>query len=321
MTKAAGLVVLTVFLAGFGPWTSELGQKNQLVGKVFDGREFVSKDRLIDRIASTPYVLLGEVHDNPDHHRLQARMIRAMVDAGRRPAVVLEMLPRSVQSEIDGYLANEGANAAGFGAALDWEKRGWPDWTMYQPILEVVLSAGLKVFAGNLPKQKTREIAKQGYEALDGQFAWKAWGLDKPLPTSLQKRLNTTLQEGHCNMLPQTALPAMRKVQRVRDASMADALLAAGAQSGDGAVLIAGGGHVRSDFAVPFYLKQRGAGSQWVSVQFTPVHGDSFDPLNFIRKNAEADGHVIYVFTPSADDIDHCVELRKRFGKTKPKGG
>jgi uncharacterized iron-regulated protein len=320
MAKCVGLTALLAALAAFGPWASELGRQNPLVGKIYHNGGFAGKDGLFSHIIKARYVLLGEVHDNVDHHRLQAEMIRVMVAAGRRPAVVLEMLPRSFQTRIDAFLASEGANAAGFGKAVDWSQSGWPDWAMYQPIMEAVISAKLKVFAGNVDKVTSRKIAKQGYGALAAIVSWKQWGLGLPLPDDLQARLNDVLQEGHCNMLPKQALPAMSMVQRVRDASMADAMLAANDASGDGAVLIAGGGHVRSEFAVPYYLDQRGAGGQWVSVEFTQVDDETSDPKKSIRKSEKA-SQAFYLFTPRSDDIDHCAQLRERFGKAKPIDG
>ena len=47
---------------------------------------------MADIAAARDFVLLGEKHDNPDHHRLQAWMIDALVARGRRPAIAMEML-------------------------------------------------------------------------------------------------------------------------------------------------------------------------------------------------------------------------------------
>src|SRR3546814_20489359 len=52
----------------------------------------------------------------------------------------------------------------------------------------------------------------------------------------------------------------MLKVQRLWDAWMADSMLAAAADGAEGAVLIAGSGHVREDRAVPWHLGGRGGG-------------------------------------------------------------
>src|SRR5687767_11085110 len=58
--------------------------------RIWDVRaeRFVSERQLVADIAAARYRLLGEVHDNPAHHDIRARLIVAIADTGARPAVV-----------------------------------------------------------------------------------------------------------------------------------------------------------------------------------------------------------------------------------------
>ena len=58
---------------------------SSLVGRIFDARTgaFVDEDELLDQLAATRFVLLGERHDRPEHHRLQARIVQALAARGR----------------------------------------------------------------------------------------------------------------------------------------------------------------------------------------------------------------------------------------------
>lgn len=315
LLRRIGLLGLALVLCAFAPWTAQLGKDNPLVGRIYSDSGFIGGDVLNQKLATARFVILGETHDNPDHHRLQAQFLAEMVKAGRTPAVVLEMLPRSAQEKIDAYLSSADASAEGFGEALAWEKRGWPAWTMYQPILEVAIGAKLRVFAGNLDRDTMRTLARQGTEALDDA---KSWGLETPLPEAQRKMLDQELIEGHCNMLPEAAIPAMRMVQRARDASMADIMMSA-AKSADGAVLIAGAGHARGDFGVPYYLRQRGA-ERILSVSMMPVLDEESDAKTYFDARG-GDENTIYVFTPRIDDKDHCAELREQMKSKKKKDG
>ncbi len=306
---------MALALCAFAPWTSQLGKDNPLVGRIYSASGFIEPDGLNEQLNKARFVILGETHDNPDHHRLQAQFLAEMVKAGRKPAIVLEMLTRTSQNKLDEYLASDEASAEGFGPAMTWEKRGWPAWSMYQPILEVALEAKLPIYAGNLSRDKMFQLARQGAESLKEA---KSWGLDKPLPEMQRELLDKELMEGHCNMLPEKSIPGMRLIQRARDASMADIMLNA-AKSADGAVLIAGAGHARGDYGVPYYLRQRGA-ENTLSISMLPVVDGETDAKVYFD-NRGGDKNTIYVFTPRIDDKDHCAELREQMSKKKKKDG
>src|SRR5262249_55513159 len=52
----------------------------------------VAPEAVMLALADADYVLLGEQHDNPAHHELEAEIVRRLIAAGRRPALVMEML-------------------------------------------------------------------------------------------------------------------------------------------------------------------------------------------------------------------------------------
>ena len=79
------LLLLTAGCAAHGgvtlaPWRAPLEREHPLTGRIWDVRaaRFVDSDALTRRLAGARYVLLGEKHDNPDHHQIQAALVRAM---------------------------------------------------------------------------------------------------------------------------------------------------------------------------------------------------------------------------------------------------
>src|SRR5687768_4939373 len=87
-------VVMTSLTAcSANSWQSHYGRNHPLTGRIWDvaSGEFIDRPTLIMRLARAEFVLLGEKHDNPDHHRLQAEVVRGLIAAGRRPAVGFEM--------------------------------------------------------------------------------------------------------------------------------------------------------------------------------------------------------------------------------------
>ena len=69
-------------------WQARVERHHPLVGRVWavGARRFITPETLGAELDRAPFVLLGEKHDNPDHHRLQARILQELSAAGRRPA-------------------------------------------------------------------------------------------------------------------------------------------------------------------------------------------------------------------------------------------
>jgi uncharacterized iron-regulated protein len=291
-------------------WQSSVGREHRLVGRIWDVRagRFVDEVTVIARAAEARYVLLGEKHDNPDHHVLQARLLRALRAAGRRPAVAFEMFTPSQAGALSRHLAAHPRDADGIGAAVDWKASGWPAWSMYEPIARAALEAGLPIVVANLDTEQVRAVGRQGVAALDAALV-ERHGLDQPLPADARAGMAEEIREAHCGHASETLVTAMIGVQRARDARMAEALLTA--PGGDGAVLIAGGGHVRNDFGVPTYLRRLDAGARTISIAFVEVDPKHVDVESYAER-FEGRLPFDYVwFTPAVDDEDPCEKFRK----------
>jgi len=300
-----------------GSWESEAERGHPLVGMIWDARaaRFVSERTLVDGLARGRFVLLGEQHDNADHHRLQARLVRELVMAGRRPAVLLEMLDADQAPALARFLASHPTDAAGLDAAVDWKASGWPDWAWYRPIADAALAARLPIVAANLSRATTRSLARQGMGALDpGELA--ALGLDRPLSPVIETRMADEVREAHCGTVSEPTVSRMVLVQRARDAIMGARMVEAGRE--DGAVLIAGFGHARIDRGVPAQLARQAPGPSVVSLALLEVSAGLVEPGAYA---AMFDGGILpfdYVwFTPRVDDIDPCEKFKEQL----PGGG
>jgi uncharacterized iron-regulated protein len=291
-------------------WQSPLDRDHPLVGRIFDvarGR-FASEHDLIARALASRYVAIGEQHDNADHHVLQARVLRALVAAGRRPAVVFEMLDAGQQPAVDRALREHPGDAEALAAAVDWAHSGWPPWPLYRPLFAEVLAARLPIVAAGVDRAAAMRIAREGLAALDPALVREA-GLDQPLPPAAQAALRDEMREVHCGALPESMLEGMALIQRARDAQLARGMRSAGA---GGALLIAGAGHVRKDRGVPAYLARTGAGATLV-VGLVEVRSSSTEPGQYaVDASAPVLPYDFVWFTPRASDVDHCAELRAR---------
>ncbi len=304
--------------AGSPPeFITTLEAEHPLAGKIWlpAQRVFISADELVRRIAAAETVILGETHDNPDHHTLQAWILRHLIAAGRKPAVAFEMLDSSQRPALEKHLRDRPDDDVGLGAAVEWNKTGWPDWALYRPIADAAMSARLPLLAANLSKEDTRQIAKG---AVPPSLA-QTLDLERPLDPGLRQAMEADIRSSHCHMLPDKALPAMVRVQRARDAIMARTL-ADGLADHDSALLIAGAGHARADRGVPAHLASMTRNRRIFSMAFLEVQADRPGPGAY-AETFEADRLPFDAvwFTPRNQREDQCEAFRQHLEKKRGK--
>ena len=194
------------------------------------------------QLAGADIVILGEIHDNPGHHQRQAEAVAALQPS----ALVFEMLTAEQASEIRDDLRDDADHVA-----EAWSKAGWPDFAMYSPILSAAPAA--QIVGAALPRDAARAALSTGIAASFGPEA-EAYGLTTPLPDSIQTVRLAEQAEAHCNALPPELLPGMVDLQRLRDAMLARAALAALDTWGAPVIVITGNGHARRDGGIPEVL-------------------------------------------------------------------
>ena len=243
------LIATAVLVAGCAPLPSGDGSAAlPRIWAVQQGR-FIDVDELARRVAPVRYRLLGEMHDDPAHHTLRAGLISRIAATGRRPAIAFE------QFDLPGEVAlraaqQAGADADGMARAGGLDRAAW-QWPLHRPLLEAALAAGWPVHAANASRAVLGPVTHSGDTSgiapeITRRIARAPWS------AAQERLLEDDIRESHCNQLPASVVPRLALAQRVRDAAMAESMVASA--TADGAVLIAGNGHARRDLAVPLYL-------------------------------------------------------------------
>lgn len=190
-------------------------------------------------------VLLGEVHDNPAQHAARAAALRRWVETGARPAILMEQFDRERQPEIDRALDVPTATPDGViaaGVAGDPAQAGW-SWPFYRPYIALALEYRLPLLAVNVSRADVRRIVAEGLQAD---------GFDPVVPDDIRKAQAEAIVAGHCGRIDAAGADRLVAAQVARDQFMAHAIEVAREQ---GAVLLAGNGHVRRDIGVPRWLE------------------------------------------------------------------
>lgn len=269
-------------------WQSPRERDNQRVGQIVDLRTGLSVTvaQLLAELADASIVLLGEKHDNPDHHTLQLWLLQALEARRMQGSVVMEMLTVNQQgniTKVQNKVRTEGM-PKDLLLALDWHK-GW-DWQQYGELVTYVLEQPYPLLAGNLNRDALMDIYRNPPELI---------GVESTRADVIE-RLSEQIRESHCNKLPEKQLPAMLAVQQQRDRSMAAVVLDAPKP----ALLIAGAYHARSDLGVPLHIQDLQGVKEITQRVLIFAEAD---------QDVAATSADFVWYTPSVAEQDYCADL------------
>lgn len=305
---------------------------------------YIDEVQFIDASARAPFLILGEVHDNPLHHRLRGEIVEKIMASRAKfkpmlppPAAVFEHATTDRQLRLDAVTARYATSSGGedvdlFFKAANWVARGWPDSKQFAPLIRAVLNAKMPLYAGDVPRKRIMTVARgskspQSQELSKSEIAHLK--LDRSLGAANNNAALAEIAEAHCGVLPDTMLEPMAYAQRLRDATLADVFIKAVSKHGS-AILFTGNGHVREDRAVPWYVQER-TGRPVMSVMFkehqpadertngsrAEFHGGSGPPKSPAAEQGTQLSADYVIWTAARTRPDRCRKLREKYGKTK----
>jgi uncharacterized iron-regulated protein len=294
-----------------GGWRSTLLRDHPLVGAQWESAP-LSSEALAD-FRCPGFLLIGETHDNPDHHVLQAMLADECARLRKSRAMVFEQIRADQAEAVETFQRSGSRDPAVLLYVLGWEESGWPEAELYEPIFRAAIEGGYEILPGDAARGRVRAVARGGLSMLDTAERERL-RLDTPIDERLQAALDTEIKDSHCGLLPESAIGGMRIAQRYRDAHLADAMLKASREH-DTVVLIAGNGHAREDRGVPLHLRLQGADTTITTVLMIEVEEGKTVPEDYVPRSPDGKPAADWIiFTPRVARPDPCEEMRKHMG-------
>ena len=162
---AVTVVALLAQQPAVPPGRPETGYAPYIPERVYDTsrKAFSDFEVMLAELSRVDVVFVGEQHDDPNTHRLEAAILQGLLRRDTSATVSLEMFERDVQSLVDGYLAGTISEEE----FLE-QSRPWPRYaTDYRPLVEIARANGWPVIASNVPRKYASAVAKGGLAALD----------------------------------------------------------------------------------------------------------------------------------------------------------
>ena len=260
-----------------------------------DGEQLAHAD-VLDRAATQAVVLLGETHDDMEHHRWQLSTLAGL--RAHRPDLVVgfEAFPRRNQPVLDRWSKGE-LQTASFLDAAQWRRVWGYDAALYLPLFDFVRLHRLPMLALNVERTLVSAVGQKGWKGVAPALKE---GLGDPAPASADYRqalaeVYHQHQQQHQTGRPahgqhqakepsaresKTALDAVAEdpaferfveAQLTWDLAMAEALASAHRREGGPTVVgIVGSGHVRGGHGIPHQLAALGIDDVMVLLPVRP---------------------------------------------------
>ncbi len=215
----------------------------------------VAAAEVLAQARDAQFVLLGEAHDNADHHIWQLQALGMLLGVRDELVIGMEMFPRRVQPVLDRWIAGELTESALLQQS-EWARiwRFEPD--LYLPILRFARLNRIPVVALNVERSLISEIGEHGLDAVSPE---RREGVTNPAPASTDYRdvLRSTFRQH--SKVRDSEFEYFVQAQLFWDQAFAQALAdAAAAHPAALVVGIIGSGHLRHGHGVPHQLWSMG---------------------------------------------------------------
>jgi uncharacterized iron-regulated protein len=220
-------------------------------------RRSVNLQDMIRQLEPATFILIGEQHDNAQHHQFQAQVIEGLVQAGRSVIVGMEMFDRTKQYPLNLWTLNR-LTEAEFIEQSEWKTQWGFDFALYRPIFEVVYRYRLRLVGLNVPRSVVRQTARGGWQSVPE--AERMGVPDPDLSVEEHRKLFYALLGGG-HPTGQQQNDNFYAAQVVWDTAMADAALRYMERTVPSPrlafVIIAGNGHVMYDVGISLRIRMR----------------------------------------------------------------
>jgi uncharacterized iron-regulated protein len=197
-------------------------------------------------------IYVGEIHDDPQDHQYELKLVRALVKRKTKFAIGWEMFDTTQQSAVDAW-ASHSISLKEMISKTDFQKH----WGIYSPvykeILQIAGNANVPIIALNAPSELTRKIAR-GEPLTEKERAMIPAGF---VATEGGYRNFAAMMGAHPG-LHEADQRLFFAAQNVWDQTMASRILDFEHRNPEVQMLVlTGRGHVPGGYGIPFYVSQK----------------------------------------------------------------
>ncbi|UFS71447.1 ChaN family lipoprotein [Geomonas sp. RF6] len=128
-------------------------------------KQVISLTEFTAAASGSDVILMGESHDNKDHHDLQLEVMRSLFAKNVRLSIGLEMIEAGYQRQLDEWIAGRMTEAA----MERIFEMNWSGWELYRDIFLFARDNHIPMVALNVPAQIVKKVAHSGFASLTAE--------------------------------------------------------------------------------------------------------------------------------------------------------
>jgi len=217
-------------------------------------KRLLNYSQLIHRLSGADVVFIGEIHDNPDHHLIQAQVLQSLISKWGKLVLAVEFLPYTMQPTIDKYLAG-GLSEPEFLRKVNWEDTWGFDYHFYRPLMQLAKQANCHIIGINAPHELVKKVARKGLAALTPDERNRLPREIDLTDTQHKEYLRKVYESHEHNKIKE--FDYFYQAQCVWEETMADNIANYLEHGNEKIVVLCGNGHIYYDFGIPKRLRRR----------------------------------------------------------------
>jgi uncharacterized iron-regulated protein len=331
----AFILVFIFWMIGCTPMIKK--SVDPLIGKIYESskQQEVSYQMLFKKMLDARVIYLGENHENADHHAIQLRILKDLIQAGKKPLIGFEFFSIDQTAHLMSFVQIKPHNTdpqsivikeKDLREKLGWHAHGDQAWQYYYQLIELALKNKLTIFGADLPKCIVKRIVRVGAENLTGienNLLQPTFFDDMPY----QQLMYSKFKAVHCGFSTPKMSERMYQAWIARNDTMAYSIVSMLPDDENRPlVMILGAGHVQHNMAVydrvAFYkpdLNQINLGLQEIATK--PSDAKSYMANTVVEDKTFLPSHEYFWFTDRNSYEDPCEKFKGMLqGMTKPTG-
>lgn len=310
----------------------QIKRDDPLIGKLIKSKthSVTDFDSLIKDISKYDVIYLSEKHNNPEHHDIQQKVIRGLIEKGMKPAIGFEFFSMEDTPDLLNFMDSgkvthskkiEKIIETDLRRKLDWDTQTDEMWQYYFDLLSLAKREKLTIAGIDLENTLKRRITRKGINGvslIEKELIFST----RPSEESYKDYMFSIFKAVHCGMGHGKMQSKLYDTWVARNDKMALSISHLYKHHKGPIVIIIGGGHTEYGLGVMDKvatvnkkIKQVNIAMQEISVKPLSL-SEYLLPLDLkgFEKNPPAD----YLwFTQRVSYADPCKEFKKSLEKMK----